>query len=273
MKIEYGEYGVPDEVKKLIELENTLKKKGLTLDTIGLVPIQDFFSYWITPPDVIPFAHTGGDGVHFGFLTDFGSITDLNEAPIVCVTPTNDPPIRLTARNINEFMTIASFVPHVGLLDNCWPWKDKESTELIFKDYLTDSWQINRDKLLELLQEVFCTKKVDVAEYVQTVLHEREESIVLKTYDGLGIKGANVDLHRRYSFDPERRQDKEQIVRMKLFLKDATYEEKLGFTRDAMFWYVLTPDYDSEVLTLVIDLLKSLNLKDEVRRLTFRNRI
>lgn len=271
MKIEYGEYGVPNEVEKLIELENTLRKKGLTLDTIGLVPIQDSFSYSITPPDVIPFAHTGGDGVHFGFLTDFGSITDLNEAPIVCVTPTNDPPIRLTARNINEFLLIASSVPHVGLLDDCWPWENSESTKLILSDYLSDSWQLKRDKLLDLLQEVFSTKKVDVSEYVQTVLREREESIVLKTYDGLGILGTAADLHRRYSFDPERRQDKEQIERMKVFLKDATYEEKLGFIRDAMFWYVLSYDYDSEVLNLVIDLMESLNLKDEARRLTYRS--
>ena len=57
---------------KLIELEERLNKKEHSLDPIGFMPITQHFSYWITPPDVIPFAHTGGNGIHFGFLTDFG---------------------------------------------------------------------------------------------------------------------------------------------------------------------------------------------------------
>ena len=87
---EYGSLAIPDEILKLIRLEEDLQKEGKTLDTIGFVPIVTEFAYSITPIDVIPFAHTGGDGVHFGFLTDFGRVKNLNDAPIVCVSPTND---------------------------------------------------------------------------------------------------------------------------------------------------------------------------------------
>jgi hypothetical protein len=58
------------------------------------------FRYFITPPDLITFISTGGDGIHFGFLTDFGQVEDLEEAYIVCVSPTNDPPLKIVARNL-----------------------------------------------------------------------------------------------------------------------------------------------------------------------------
>ncbi len=44
---------------------------------IGFRPSLQDDSYSITPPDLIPFANTGGDGIHFGFLTDFGSVSTL----------------------------------------------------------------------------------------------------------------------------------------------------------------------------------------------------
>ena len=59
-------------------------------------------------------------------------------------------------------------------------------------------------------------------------------------------------------------------MRMKNFLSSSNREEKLAFIRDAYYWYVLTPDYDCEVLKLVVELLKSLNLFNEVNRLEYR---
>lgn len=100
----YGSYEIPDEIYKLYELEKELNDIDLSLDMIGFRPSIHDDSYSITPPDLIPFANTGGDGIHFGFLTDFGSVPALTEAPIVCVSPTNDPPIRYMANNIKEFL-------------------------------------------------------------------------------------------------------------------------------------------------------------------------
>ncbi|GGA23149.1 SMI1/KNR4 family protein [Psychrobacillus lasiicapitis] len=100
----YGTYSIPEEVYRLIQLEMNLQKEGLSLDTIGFIPITDYYYYSITPPDLIPFASTGGNGIHFGFLTDFHDVRVLKDAPIVCVSPTNDPPVRYIARNFEEFI-------------------------------------------------------------------------------------------------------------------------------------------------------------------------
>ena len=116
LKSVYSSYEVPKEIHLLHALEEKLNKEGLSLDIIGFQPVTDLFIYHITPPDLIPFAHTGGAGIHFGFLTDFSEVRDLYDAPIVCVSPTNDPPIRYMARNITEFLNLVASVPHAEML-------------------------------------------------------------------------------------------------------------------------------------------------------------
>lgn len=272
MKNEYGSLAIPEEVFMLIRLEEDLVREGESLDLIGFRPIVHEFAYPITPIDVIPFASTGGDGIHFGFLTDFGRITDLGEAPIVCVSPTNDPPIRLVAHTIRDFLHMATSVQHVELIETCWPWNDEEMTESILDEYHTDDFQAKRDKLLRRVQETFGTNQVNVAEYVQRVLQERSSKVILPTYDGLGIVStSDIQLANRYMFNLERRQDEAEITKMQSFLSEAAKEEKLGFIRDAYYWYVLSYDYDENVQKLVGELLNSLQLENEIKRFAFRN--
>ena len=223
----------------------------MSLDTIGFMPIVDEFSYFITPPDLIPFAHTGGGGIHFGFLTDFGQVKDLNEAPIVCVSPTNDPPIRLLARNIQEFLNLASSVPHIEMLENFWPWKNSLSIEEIvteFNSYASAEWIQKREMISGSFQETFNTTPLNVQEYVQEVLKERNEKIIVSTFDGLGIIGSH-DLEKkgkRFHFDDQRPQNEKEIMQMQDFLSSANKEEKLAFIRDAYYWYILTTEDDGE---------------------------
>lgn len=271
MKNEYGSLAIPEEVFMLIRLEEDLARAGDSLDTIGLIPIVHEFAYPITPIDVIPFANTGGNGIHFGFLTDFGQITDLNEAPIICVSPTNDPPIRLVASKIRDFLNMASSVPHVELLETCWPWSDKEMVEGILEEYRSDDYQKKRDKLLARLQETFRTEQVDVGECVERVLHERNSRIILPTFDGLGIVSTSgTKSVNRYAFDPKRGQDEADVTKMQNFLSHATTEEKLGFIRDASYWYILSSDYDDQVMNVVGETLQSLQLENEIKRFIFR---
>jgi len=272
MKNEYGTLAIPKEVFMLIQLEEELARDGESLDTIGLIPIVHEFAYSITPIDVIPFASTGGNGIHFGFLTDFGQITNLNESPIVCVSPTNDPPIRLVAPTLRDFLNMASAVPHVELIETCWPWSDKEMAAGILEEYRSDDYQKKRDKFFARLQETFHTDQVDVAEYVQHVLHERNNKVMLPTYDGLGIVSkSGIQSSNRYAFDPERRQDEKEITKMQNFLSDATPEEKLGFIRDASYWYILSSDYDDQVMKVVGEVLEELQLENEIKRFIFRH--
>jgi len=267
MKNEYGTLAIPEEVFMLIRLEEELEREGESLDTIGLIPIVQEFAYPITPIDVIPFANTGGNGIHFGFLTDFGRITNLNKAPIVCVSPTNDPPIRLVASTIREFLNMASSVPHVELIETCWPWSDKDMTESILEEYRSDDYQKKRDTLLCRLRETFHTDQVDVAEYVHRTLQERNSKIILQTYDGLGVVPlGDIPTARRYDFDPKRSQDEEELTKMRSFLSHANSVEKLGFIRDASYWYILSSDYDDQIMKLVGEILEELLLENEIKR-------
>ena len=200
---------------------------------------------------------------------------NLNEAPIVCVSPSDDPPIRYLARNIQEFFNLASSVPHVEMLESFWPCENTSSMDAIkneFHSYSDVEWDNKRIRLISYLQESFKTEPLNLQQYVQEVLKERKEKITIPTLDGLGIVG-DLDSDRkgrRYSFDEQRRQNGEELMRMKNFLSSSNREEKLAFIRDAYYWYVLNPDYDCEVLKLVVELLKSLNLFNEVNRLEYR---
>ncbi len=103
---------------KIIELQKHLHKDGL-LDHGDLLGY--YFShegldsrYLNTPLDVISFATPGSDGIHYGFLTDFGQVEDLEKAYIVRVSPMDfDEPVKIIARNIDDFMRILCFSPIV----------------------------------------------------------------------------------------------------------------------------------------------------------------
>ncbi|WP_239433383.1 hypothetical protein [Sporosarcina sp. ACRSL] len=167
---------------------------------------------------------------------------------------------------------MATSVPHVELIETCWPWNDKEMTEGILDEYRTDDFQKKRDKLLRRLHETFGTDRVDVAECVRQTLQDRNNKVNLPTYDGLGIVStSDIESVNRYMFDPERRQDEVEIKKMQNFLSQATTEEKLGFIRDASYWYILSSDYDSNVMELVGEILLSLQLENEMKRFVFRN--
>ena len=109
--LNYGRYDVPENLRRLVELNEWLYKEQLLPygDLLGLYFSLDAKSmrYHNTPLDVIPFARTGADGVHFGFLTDFGQVTTLEEAYIVRVAPMDfDAPVKMVARNFEQFVAL-----------------------------------------------------------------------------------------------------------------------------------------------------------------------
>lgn len=73
----FGEFKqMPPTLQKLQKLQSDLEKEGYSLDALGLMLDTEDHSYYVTPCDVITFASTGVDGIHFGLLTDFGSVTN-----------------------------------------------------------------------------------------------------------------------------------------------------------------------------------------------------
>ena len=119
---------------------------------------------------------------------------------------------------------------------------------------------------------MFNTKEIDVVKYIQHANDDRNSKIILPTYDGLGILPiGDESAGARYQFDPERNQGDEELAKMRAFLSASTTAEKLGFIRDASFWYVLAHDYADQILSLIREILQSLQLEDELNRLAARN--
>ena len=271
----YGTYEVPKEICQLIELEKELQKEGLSLAKIGLIPVEQFDSYAITPPDVIVFAETGGGGIHFGFLTDFSSVPDLNQAPIVCVTPTNYPPIRLLARNIQDFLNLASSVPYVEMLESLWSITDSEQVTELFRDFEKESsskGQKERKAIFSRFRKTFGTQPIEVLPFLSAVRKERSASIAIQSLDELGVvlNDAQVTSDQSFTFSQDHICDEEEIGRMRLFLSQANEVEKLAFVRDANYWYVASSGYDEAVWEVLIELLTSMNLHEAAERVSER---
>ena len=265
LTLAYGSYRVPEPIRQLYELDRQLESEGLPMGLIGLRPVYDYFGYFITPPDLIPFADTGGDGIHFGFLTDFGRAERLETAPIVCVTPTNDPPIRLIARNIREFFDLACSVPYVEDLEQWWSCQDEMAMKQRTEEWIAETpsrIRKQREEVFRRLRSAFGAVERDVYTYMRQVLREREQQIALPTMDGLGVLGTKTGLRRyEFSFQPP---DEQEWSRMREFLVNAQTEQKLAFIRDAFFRFIL-PD-DTAAAELVRELMLSLGLRDEAAR-------
>lgn len=272
LKSAYGSYEVPEIINFLLELNKKYISKNFDMSLIGFRIIDSYNPYSITPPDLIPFADTGGNGIHFGFLTDFGSVNSLKFAPIVCVTPTDDPPIRLIARNITDFLDLVVSVPHVEILESWWSCKNEE--EKLQEQFLFDSeypqWiKQFRDEIFEYLKSEFGAKPRNVLPYLKETLRIREKECALTTLDGLGVRGCRGNvLSERYQFNDKRIEDGDELARMRAYISNtASMEAKLAFIRDANYWYVIERDHPTPVSNFLREIIISLDLKDEVKRM------
>lgn len=270
----YGHYEIPKEIMELHQLEEQLQKDGLSFELIGFQPLRELYTYSMTPPDSIPFAHTGGAGIHFAFLTDFGQVNSLQEAPIICVSPTNDPPIRYVARNLREFLQLVVAVLHAEMLEQFWGYKDEAMMNREIEEFLHDSpadWTKNRQAVHARFKEAFDLQPLSFLSYVQDVLQERAQSIAVDTFDGLGIKGARTTSPlKRYEFGEHFTVNNEELERMRQFLERASRMEKQAFIRDANYRFVVVPAEEKGLFELMLSILKELGLESEVASMLTR---
>lgn len=83
----FGKYYLPPTLRRLIDLQKVLDDPEQFYIGLNFYLSLENFRYFNTPSDVVVFGNIGVDGVHYGFLTDYGTVTDLEAAPIVCVCP------------------------------------------------------------------------------------------------------------------------------------------------------------------------------------------
>lgn len=274
----FGEYKKPELLQQLEEYQNT---KGQTWEWLGFY-IEYDHHYSVTPLDVIPFAGTGGDGIHFGFLTDFDTITDLENAPIVCVSPSNDPPIKLVAKNLTDFLRLVVAVGEAEFLDEDYQTDEEVKTRLQKWDKVSETdWQgkpLPKDEIEQMKQKTAEIQQgraqlaktlkdqfqidpmLNVSQYIKDLRASRQQEITIETSEDIGIK-YQTDKLTIDGFDYSIK-DSNQV---KDYLDKASEAERLKFYRDATYHYILSKDYDNDIKKTIITSLKKDGYKREAQ--------
>lgn len=276
--ISFGEYEKPELLQKLEEYQKT---KGQTWEWLGFY-IEYDHHHSVTPLDVIPFAGTGGDGIHFGFLTDFGTVKDLSNAPIVCVSPSNDPPIRLVAENLVDFLGLVVTIGEAEFLDDDYKTEEELKAQLQeWDEVLEVDWKGNpvpkdeieqmkqrraerrqgRIQLAKVLNEQFqIYPMTNISQYIKDLRTVRQKEITIETLDGIGIKYRTEKLIIE-GFD----YSIENNNLVKGYFDKASVAERLKFYRDATFHYILSNGFDEIIKELIIKALKKDGYKREIQ--------
>lgn len=271
MQINFGKYDVPPTLRTLIELENELGEPEHFYDGLHFYLTLTDFRYFNTPSDVIVFGNIGADGIHYGFLTDYGLISDLEEAPIVCVCPMDfEEPIRLIANNLREFLRInytddALFYNHFANEDRYLAFKKEQEVE--HASYPPSEQQLsNQARIKNFIQERIQMPIVENPyHYIQMIRMQRQEMVSIKTQDGLGVVAPlpAYKTHKSFEIHQDTKLDLEVL---KAYFSTASIPSQYAIFRDIQLHYVLL---DEPLLRkIVLESMLNIGLIDEVNRLS-----
>ncbi|OLS41299.1 hypothetical protein [Bacillus sp. MRMR6] len=236
--LNYGKYRIPPKLIRIISLQNQLEQQGVLPhgDLLGFYfELADLDSRYLnTPLDLISFARPGVDGIHYGFLTDFGGVGDLEDAYIVRVSPMDfDEPVKIVARNLQDFLRILCFTP------NALDILDITTSEAQFKQdsdlFSTKNDDENQKRVREILQNEFSLEPIEnLYHYLQQVKLERLNETLLATEDGIGVAVRSIAHEAflgevRYPLKPQKDLNTADVRR---FFDRASYPIKLAFLRD-----------------------------------------
>lgn len=264
----YGKYSVPKTLLQVIDLQAELAKEGLLRygDLLGYYFSLDVNRYLNTPLDLISFARPGVDGIHYGFLTDFGSVEDLEEAYIVRVSPMDfDDPVKIVARNLRDFMRMMCYAPaSLDLLDI---YSNEDHCKEVGPEDITIVEDETSLKVRAIFKDCFKLEPIkDTFSYYKSVQNERTKDMVIQTNDGIGIANkVSVGLEHP-SFELSR-DSRLTIDIVETFFKTATLEAKLAFIRDAQSYGLIFDN--EEAKEYLRNELIMLNLPDEAERIMY----
>ena len=219
-------YAKPDLLHQFGEFQQEFER-------LNILWADDIY-YAVTPIDSVSFCHTGGDGCHFAFLTDFGQHTDLENAPIVFVSPMDwDDYVRIVAWNIRDLLGL---VLHFGYSEifRCNLDDFEKLDEARQQAWTEQSLQTPEMKrFFDLLHTRFQVPQFDrdtAFSYLKNLAAHRKQHALLPTLDGLGIPNIPFgDTLREYNFEDISPQS------VSAFLESADRPERLKFYRDFKF--------------------------------------
>ncbi len=261
----FGNYRKP---ALLVELE-MLQVEKLANTTLKLEALGFSIAYTeyhpTTPLDVIVFAVTRQEGIHFGFLTDFGKQPNLEEAPIVLISPSSEPAPRVVAANLREFLSLvvavkqADGLVYINSIEDESRIKEAIQTTRITSD-------IHQQELKNLLREfrkLGIEERSGVYTYMQEVRRQRNSQTLIPTVDEMGIHYPGLGYEELMEFDY--RKSSPRAVRK--FLTAANKASRLKFYREATHYYVLSKGYDEWVRRSMLPFMETDGLQREKRLL------
>jgi hypothetical protein len=258
----YGTYHKPEQ---LIKLEKLVKEKALNLEALGFY-LCPWMPYSPQPVDMIPFATTGVDGTYFAFLTDFGAVKKLEEAPIVVYsaaglnleTHTYSPV--LFARSFSDFISICTQVPHLDLIYDGDPRKTKWDMDTILDDFNDEDEMEEHQEVSKILKSYLNLNKIEnLNMYYSEFYSERNSKSYIKTKDGL-----NIFFDGSFSKSLEAIGEILSLEDLNLYLSSSDYPSRLKIYRDypLLFNYYSNEEFLS-LLETFIKYLKNDNHKRE----------
>ncbi|RTQ92918.1 hypothetical protein [Lysinibacillus telephonicus] len=265
----FGKYDVPPTLQRLIDLQNVLGDSEKFYLGLNFYLSLENFRYFNTPSDVVVFGNIGLDGVHYGFLTDFGTVTDLEVAPIVCVSPMNfDRPTRIVANNLCEFLRIN--LTDGELFYNQF---DSEESYLVAKNqWIAETDQPSGyEKLVRERATKFLNENIRIPiienpyRYVQKVDLERQRIISIKTQDGLGVTTPLLQGEKHIPF-PIHKDTEPNLDWLQEYLYSAPIASRHAVLRDIQLNYILQEN--QKLNKTVIDAMINIKLIDEASRLS-----
>lgn len=199
------EYRMPTLLQQIMSWERDFSGEVEYLDTpTGLFLGIDFHEregYFCTPVDSLPFAHTGGDGIHYALLTDFGLVKDLDEAPVIRVSPMDSDRVRLIALNLHDFFSLHFFDELVLLneysseeayLESV---RKEEARDLNSEWFDHNRYKREKKKVLNEVQEVFDLAPItNPVQYLQEIRIGRSLQTTILTEDSLGILATSSEI-------------------------------------------------------------------------------
>lgn len=271
MKRNFGKYDVPPTLQILIDLEKELRESELFYEGLHFYLSLTDFRYFNTPSDVIVFGHIGADGIHYGFLTDYGSVSELEEAPIVCVCPMDfDQPTRLIAKNLREFLRInctddALFYNDFTNEDSYLSFKAEQEVDNVLHP-LSEIQSSNKVRIKSFLEENIQMPIIDNPyRYIQMIRLQRQKMVSIKTQDGLGVIAPSLAHETHIPFEINQDIDLD-LAALKAYFSTASIRSHYAIFRDIQLHYVLS---DEPLLRkIVLESMINIGLTDEANRLS-----
>ncbi|RJE85174.1 hypothetical protein D3P07_21640 [Paenibacillus sp. 1011MAR3C5] len=268
----FGSYAVPPTLQKLIRLKEEWGGHDPFYTGLNFYLELSSFRYFNTPCDVVVFGNNGGDGIHYGFLTDFGTVDHLEHAPVVCVSPMDfDRPTKIIANDIKEFLSLLLtdeelFYNVFATEEDYRAAKQRWKEEAAVSPYgPTEEEQQQREDIRRTLRERVSLPHVENPyRHLELLARQRQERIAAGTQDLLGVVSslAEDEVHVPYYVHKDERLDIEEL---KVYMVSAPAISKKALIRDIQMNFILRDE--DELCKIVIQALTSLDLIDEVKRI------